>query len=197
MLVLASGSIGRRTLLEQAGVPHDVMPASIDEPAAKSPLRARGLHPSAIADALAELKALDVSARRPADLVLGCDQTLALEDGTEFDKAPDRSTLAEQLRTLSGKTHSLCSAMVIARQGQIVWRHRESVQMTMRTLSDQFIADYLDSEGDVLLGCVGGYRIEGRGIQLFSHIEGSHFAIMGLPLLPLLAYLRSEEILPA
>ena len=104
--------------------------------------------------------------------------------------------LAEQLRTLSGKTHSLCSAMVIARKGQIVGRHRESVQMTMRTLSDQFIADYLNSEGDVLLGYVGGYRIEGRGIQLFSHIEGSHFAIMGLPLLPLLAYLRSEEILP-
>ncbi|WP_219894539.1 Maf family protein [Aquisediminimonas profunda] len=197
MLVLASGSIGRRTLLEQAGVPHDVMSASIDEAAAKAPLRARGLGPSAIADALAELKALEVSERRPQDLVLGCDQTLALENGLEFDKPPDLSTLAEQLRMLSGKTHSLYSAMVIAQQGQIVWRNRESVRMTMRTLSDQFIADYLESEGDVLLGCVGGYRIEGLGIQLFSQIEGGHFAIMGLPLLPLLAYLRSEEILPA
>jgi len=196
-LVLASGSIGRRILLEQAGVPYDVMPASIDEAAAKEPLRNRGFHPSAIADALAELKALEVSERRPEDLVLGCDQTLALEDGAEFDKATDRTVLAGQLRMLSGKTHRLFSAMVIARQGEIVWRHVENVRMTMRTLSDQFISDYVESEGDVLLGCVGGYRIEGRGVQLFSRIEGSHFAIMGLPLLPLLEYLRAEEILPA
>jgi septum formation protein len=197
MLVLASGSIGRRNLLENARVLHDVMPASIDEDAAKAPLRARGLGPGEIAMVLAELKALEVSTRRPEDPVLGCDQTLALDDGTEFDKAPDRSVLARQLRLLSGKTHSLFSALVIARQGQIVWRHVERVRMTMRTLSEGFIADYLDAEGDVLLGCVGGYRIEGRGAQLFSRIEGSHFAIMGLPLLPLLDYLRAEEMLPS
>lgn len=197
MLVLASGSIGRRTLLDHAGISHDVMPASIDEEAAKASLRARGLGPGDVAGVLAGLKALDVSKGRPEDRVLGCDQTLALDDGTEFDKAPDRSVLTRQLRLLSGKTHSLFSALVIARRGQIVWRHVECVRMTMRTLSDGFIADYLDAEGDVLLGCVGGYRIEGRGAQLFSRIEGSHFAIVGLPLLPLLEYLRAEEILPA
>ena len=163
MLVLASGSVGRRALLANAGVPHDVMPAPIDEDAAKASLRARGLGPGNVAKALAELKALDVSARRPEDLVLGCDQTLALSDGT-------------------------------AHQGVPVWRHVEGVNLTMRVLSDAFIADYLEAEGDVLLGCVGGYRIEGRGVQLFSDIAGSHFAIVGLPLLPLLAFLRTQGV---
>lgn len=197
MLVLASRSAGRRALLENAGIPHDVMTASIDEDAAKASLRARGLGARDLADALAELKALKVSAKCPGDLVLGCDQTLALDGGTMFDKAPDRSTLAGQLRQLSGKTHSLFSAIVLAEQGQPVWRHIERVRMTMRPLSDAFIADYLEAEGDGLLGCVGGYRIEGRGVQLFSRIEGSHFAIIGLPLLPLLDYLRTRGILGA
>lgn len=192
MLVLASGSSGRRALLENAGVPHDVMTASIDEEAAKASLRAQGLGARDLADALAELKALKVSAKRPADLVLGCDQTLALDEGTMFDKAQDRAALAGQLRELSGKTHSLFSAIVLAEQGQPVWRHVERVRMTVRPLSDAFIDDYLEAEGDALLGCVGGYRIEGRGVQLFSRIEGSHFAIVGLPLLPLLDTLRTR-----
>ena len=195
MLVLASRSAGRRALLENAGIPHAVMTASIDEDAAKASLRARGHGPRDIADALAELKALKVSGKCPGDLVLGCDQTLALDDGTLFDKAADRAVLAEQLRQLSGKTHSLFSAIVIAENGQPVWRHVERVGMTMRPLSDAFIADYLEAEGDVLLGCVGGYRIEGPGAQLFSRIEGSHFAIVGLPLLPLLDYLRTRGLL--
>jgi len=194
MLVLASGSVGRRALLANAGVPHDVMPAPIDEDAAKASLRARGLGPGNVAKALAELKALDVSARRPEDLVLGCDQTLALSDGTLIDKAPDRAVLESQLRLLSGKTHTLFSAMVVAHQGVPVWRHVEGINLTMRVLSDAFIADYLEAEGDVLLGCVGGYRIEGRGVQLFSDIAGSHFAIIGLPLLPLLAFLRTQGV---
>ena len=197
MLVLASGSTGRRTLLENAGIPHDVMPAAIDEDAAKTALRARGLGPGDVAKALAELKALDVSAKRPEDLVLGCDQTLALDDGTLIDKAADRAGLADQLRLLSGKTHTLFSAMVIAQHGESVWRHVEGVSLTMRALSDAFIADYLEAEGDVLLGCVGGYRIEGRGVQLFADIGGSHFAIVGLPLLPLLAILRRQGIIAA
>lgn len=194
MLVLASRSAGRRAVLENAGVPHDVMTASIDEDAAKASLRAEGLGARDLADALAEMKALKVSAKRPGDLVLGCDQTLSLDDGTMFDKAPDRATLAEQLHQLSGKTHSLFSAIVLAEQGQPVWRHVERVRMTVRPLSDAFIADYLEAEGDVLLSCVGGYRIEGCGAQLFSRIEGSHFAIVGLPLLPLLDFLRTRGI---
>lgn len=197
MLVLASASAGRRLLLDNAGIPHDVMPASMDEDLEKARLRARGLDPGEIADSLAELKALDVLEKRPGDVILGCDQTLALDDGTAFDKAPDRAALAAQLRILSGRTHSLFSAVVAVRQGRPAWRHVARVRMTMRPLSEDFIQDYLAAEGDVLLGCVGGYRIEGRGVQLFSHIEGSHFAIMGLPLLPLLDFLRAEEILPA
>lgn len=194
MLVLASGSAGRHALLEDAGIPHDVMTASVDEQAAKESLRAQGLGPRDLADALAELKALKISAKRPGDLVLGCDQTLALDDGTMFDKAPDRAALARQLFQLSGKTHSLFSAVVIAELGRPVWRHVERVRMTVRPLSDAFIEAYLEVEGDALLGCVGGYRIEGRGVQLFSRIEGSHFAIVGLPLLPLLDYLRTRGI---
>lgn len=194
MLVLASRSTGRRALLENAGIPHDVMTAPIDEGAAKASLRAEGLGARDLADALAEMKALKVSAKRPGDLVLGCDQTLALDDGIMFDKAPDLATLAGQLRQLSGKTHSLFSAIVLAEQGQPVWRHVERVRMTVRPLSDAFIADYLEAEGDDLLGCVGGYRIEGLGVQLFSRIEGSHFAIVGLPLLPLLDFLRMRGI---
>lgn len=195
MLILASKSAGRRALLEAAGVPHDAMVAGVDEDAAKDGLRAEGVGARDLADALAELKALKLSTRRPGDLVLGCDSTLALDDGTMFDKAESLPALAAQLRTLSGKTHSLYSAVVAAEAGRPVWRHIERVKMTMRSLSDKFIEEYLKAEGDVLLGCVGGYRIEGRGSQLFSRIEGSHFAIIGLPLLPLLDYLRTRGVM--
>lgn len=197
MLVLASKSAGRRALLEAAGVSFDTMAAGVDEEAAKAGLRVQGLDSRDLADALAELKALKLSTRRPGDLVLGCDSTLALDDGTMFDKAESLAELAEQLRTLSGKTHSLYSAVVAAEAGRPVWRHVERVKMTMRTLSESFIADYLATEGDVLLGCVGGYRIEARGSQLFSRTEGSHFAIIGLPLLPLLDYLRTRGVMPS
>lgn len=195
MLVLASKSAGRRGLLTNAGVPHEVMAALIDEDAAKTGLRAEGLGARDLADALAELKALKVSAKRLGDLVLGCDQTLALDDGTMLDKAESLDAVVDQLRNLSGKTHSLYSAMVIVEGGRAVWRHVELAKMTMRPFSDAFIDDYVATEGNVLLGCVGGYRIEGPGVQLFSRIEGSHFAIIGLSLLPLLDYLRTRGVL--
>jgi septum formation protein len=114
-----------------------------------------------------------------------------------FDKAPDAGVLIKQLKTLSGTTHILHCAAVLARNGEIVWKQLESVHLTMRPLSARFIADYVASEGDALLGCVGGYRIEGQGAQLFTHIEGSHFSILGLPMLPLLDRLRAEGLLPA
>ena len=195
MLVLASQSAGRRALLANAGVPHEAMTADIDEDAARLALRDEGLGPGGLANALAERKALDVSGKRPGDLILGCDQTLALDDGTMFDKPSDRIVLAEHLRILSGKVHILYSAIAIAKGGDVLWRHVEQVRMTMRPLSDAFIADYVDMEGDGLLGCVGGYQIEARGAQLFTAIHGSHFAIIGLPLLPLLDYLRSQGVL--
>lgn len=188
MIVLASTSAARRAILVAAGVAHDVMAAGVDEEAAKQALG--HLDGRGLADALAELKAIKVSSRRPGDLVLGCDQTLELEDGTLFDKPG--TALADQLRRLSGKTHRLHSAIVAAENGHPVWRHVERAKMTMRPLSDAFIADYVADEGPAVAGCVGGYRIEGRGIQLFSRIEGSHFTILGLPLLPLLDWLRAR-----
>jgi septum formation protein len=197
MLVLASQSIGRRMLLANAGVPFEALTADIDEDAARVCLRDKGLGPAGLAEALADLKALQVSGRRPDDFVIGCDQTLALDNGTMFDKPADRSALVKQLRTLSGNVHTLHSAIVIARDGKIIWRHIEPAKLKMRALSDAFIEHYVDQEGDGLLGCVGGYQIEARGAQLFSEIDGSHFAIIGLPLLPLLDYFRSQGVLPS
>lgn len=197
MLVLASQSAARRAMLDAAGIVYDAMAAGVDEEAAKASLRADGLSARDLADALAELKAVRVSGRLPGALVLGADQTLVLEDGTMLDKAEDRAEAATQLRMLSGKVHSLYSAAVMAEHGRPVWRHVDRVKMTMRSLSDAFIESYLDAEYAHVSGCVGCYRIEGPGVQLFSKIEGSHFTILGLPLFQLLDYLRTRGILEA
>ena len=193
-LILASQSASRRAMLKAAGIDFDAMAPMVDEESAKAALRAEGLTARDLADALAELKALKLSRRHPAALVLGADQTLCLDDGTMFDKAGSRAGLKEQLRQLSGKTHILWTAVVVAKNGDAIWRHVERCRMTMRPLSAEFIDDYVDAEGENLLECVGGYRIEGRGIQLFSKIEASHFAILGLPLLPLLDMLRTHQL---
>ena len=194
-LILASQSSARRAVLNAAGVAFEAMAPMVDEESAKAALRACSISPRDLADALAELKALKLSRRFPADLVLGCDQTLSLDDGTMFDKPVSRAALKEQLNFLSGKTHNLWSAAVLAEGGAAIWRHIERCKMTIRPLSDSFIDRYIEAEGDVLLGCVGGYRVEGRGVQLFSHIEGSHFGILGLPLLPLLDILRTRGVI--
>lgn len=194
-LILASQSAGRRKILANAGVVHDVMTAPCDEEAAKIELKAAGADPRALALGLAEAKAMATSAVCPGAIVLGCDQTLALEDGTMFDKARSLAEQAEHLRRLSAKTHSLFAAIVAVRDGERLWQHVGEARMTMRPLSDAFIADYLAHEGEELLSGVGGYRVEGRGIQLFERIEGSHFNIIGLPLLPLLAFLREAGVI--
>lgn len=188
MLVLASMSAARRAMLEAAGVPFEAVAPRVDEESAKEAFRVRGLSARDLADALAELKAMRVSVSRPGDIVLGCDQTLVLEDGTMLDKPG--ADVALQLRTLSGQTHTLFSAVVAVQNGQPVWRHVDRAKLTMRTLSETFIADYIAQESDAIAECVGGYRIEGLGVQLFSKIDGSHFTILGLPLLPLLQWLR-------
>jgi septum formation protein len=162
---------------------------------AKAAYRAQGMGARDLADALAELKSVRISARRPGDLVLGCDQTLALEDGRMLDKPGD--ALADQLRTLSGQTHLLHSAIVASEGGRPVWRHVDTAKLTMRPLSDTFINAYVEREGAAVSGCVGGYRIEGPGAQLFSRIDGSHFTILGLPLLPLLDWLRVRGLMTA
>lgn len=195
ILVLASQSTSRRALLTAAGVPFEALSPGVDEEAAKEALRADGLDARALADALAELKALKLSRKVPQALVLGCDQTLSLDDGTMIDKAVDRADAERILALLSGRRHFLHSAAVIAQNGVPVWRHIERVAMTVRTLSDAFIASYLDGDWEQCRWCVGCYRIEGPGAQLFARIEGSQFAIQGLPLLPLLDFLRQRSLL--
>lgn len=197
MIVLASQSASRRALLAAAEVPFEALAPGVDEEAAKDALRADGLDARALADALAELKALRVSRRVPGGLVLGCDQTLSLDDGAMIDKAVDRADATMILGLLSGRVHHLHSAAVIALNGEPIWRHVERVRMTVRPLSDDFITAYLDREWEECRWCVGCYRIEGPGVQLFSKVEGSQFAIQGLPLLPLLDFLRIRGVLPA
>jgi septum formation protein len=194
-LILASMSEARATLLADAGVAFEAIAAGVDEDSAKQALKAQGLGARDLADALAELKALRISRRRPGDIVLGCDQTLELADGEMLDKPG--SQLAEQLRRLSGKTHKLFSAIVAAENGQPVWRSVDRAKLTMRPLSDEFIAEYVRIEGENVAGCLGGYRIEGLGIQLFSKVEGSHDTIRGLPMLALLDWLRVRGIMPS
>ena len=197
MIVLASQSASRRALLQAAGVPFEALSPGVDEEAAKESLRADGLDARALADALAELKALRISRRVPGGLILGCDQTLSLDDGSMIDKAVDRADAERILRLLSGRVHHLHSAAVIVLNGEPIWRHIERVRMTVRPLSDSFIANYLDEEWEHCRWCVGNYRIEGPGAQLFSKVEGSQFAIQGLPLLPLLDFLRVRGVLPS
>jgi septum formation protein len=180
-------------MLEAAGVGHEAQAARVDEEGAKASLA--GLSPRDLADALAELKALKVSGREPGALVLGCDSVVALDDGTLLDKPVDREDAERHLALLSGQRHSLYSAAVIAEGGQPVWRFVDRAVLHVRPLSEAFIAWYLDREWPAIEGCVGCYRIEGPGVQLFSRIEGSQFTILGLPLLPVLDYLRTRGVL--
>lgn len=193
MIVLASTSASRRAMLAAAAVPHEALAAHVDEDAAKAGLA--GTAPRDLADALAELKALKVSQRVPGTLVLGCDSVVAIEDGTLLDKPADRAEAEAHLRRLSGKRHDLYSAAVIAENGRAVWRHVDRARLWVRPLSDQFVAEYLDAEWPAIAGCVGCYRAEGRGVQLFARIEGSHFTILGMPLLNILDYLRTRGVL--
>ena len=194
-LVLASQSASRRAMLSAAGVPFEAVAANVDEPAAKAALA----HLSArdLADALAEMKALKVSQRFPDALVLGSDSVVALADGRLLDKPESREQAADHLRAMAGARHDLWSGAVIAEGGRVVWRHVEAARMHVRPLSDRFVDTYLDAEWPVIAGCVGCYRIEGPGAQLFERIEGSQFTVLGLPLLPVLGYLRVRGAMPA
>ncbi|CAN5699868.1 nucleoside triphosphate pyrophosphatase [soil metagenome] len=196
-LVLASRSASRRAMLSAAGVPFEAVAANVDEDAAKAALRAEDVAPRDLADKLAELKALRVSHRDPEALVLGSDSVVALEDGSTLDKPTDRAEAADHLRRLSGKRHELISAAVMAIDGRPVWRVVDRAKMHVRILSDSFIDEYLAVEWPEISGCVGCYRIEGPGAQLFSRIEGSQFTVLGLPLLPVLDYLRVRGVLTA
>jgi septum formation protein len=188
-IVLASGSPFRKAMLEAAGVDIDVMPARIDERAVEKTLEGSGASPEDVAQVLAEAKALDVSEKNPGRLVLGCDQTLSLGDEL-FHKPKDMEGARAQLLKLSGKTHQLNSAVVLARNGEAFWRYVGVANLTMRKLDPAFVGRHLARVGPMALNSVGTYQIEGEGIQLFEKVEGDHFTIVGLPLLPLLRELR-------
>lgn len=186
-LVLASASPFRKALLENAGLTFDVEPAQIDERAVEAALG--DLNPEDVATILAEAKAQDVSERNPGAIVIGSDQTLSLE-GTIYHKASNMDEARRRLLALSGKTHELNSAIVLAKDGETIWRHLSVARMTMRDLDPGFVGRHLSNVGDSALASVGAYQFEGEGIQLFERIDGDYFTIIGLPLLPLLAQLR-------
>ena len=191
-LILASQSRARQALLTNAGISFEAVTAEIDERAVQ---QASGLSaPGEIASLLAREKALSVSARQPGKFVIGADQTLALGERL-FSKPAGRAQAAGQLRALAGQRHELHSAVAVARDGKILFEAVAIAGMTMRRLGEAEIDVYLDAAGDAVSSSVGAYQLEGLGVHLFERIDGDHFTILGLPLLPLLAFLRSERLL--
>jgi septum formation protein len=191
-VIVASQSRARQMLLGNAGISFEAVPADIDERAVQ---KNSGLtSPGEIAGLLAREKALLVSAKNPGRHVIGADQTLALGERL-FSKPSGRAQAAEQLRLLAGNSHALHSAVAVARDGKIVFSDVSIARMTMRQLSENEIAGYLDAAGEAVTTSVGAYQLEGLGVHLFERIEGDHFTILGLPLLPLLAFLRRERLL--
>jgi septum formation protein len=191
-LMLASKSASRRAVLESAGVPIDIEPADVDEREIEA--RAGFDDPGQVAALLSREKAKAVSAKHPGRMVLGADQTLALGK-RRFSKAPDRAVAREQVAALRGNTHTLHSALAVMRGGTVLFETVDAAHLTMRKFSDTFLDSYLDAVGDKALSSVGGYQLEGMGIQLFERVEGDHFTVLGLPLLPLLGWLRQAGLL--
>jgi septum formation protein len=191
-LILASQSRARQALLANAGIDFEAVPADVDE---REIQQTSGLSaPGDIAALLARRKALAVSSRQPRRLVVGADQTLA-RGARLFTKPASRTQAAEQLRALAGGSHELHSAVAVARDGEILFEGISVARMTMRQLGEAEIGAYLDAAGEAVTSSVGAYQLEGLGVHLFERIEGDHFIILGLPLLPLLAFLRSERLL--
>jgi len=194
-LILGSGSASRRDMLVAAGVPFEQIPARVDEDAVKDAMH--DAPPRDLADRLAELKAVQLSSQLPGALVLGSDSLVALTDGTILSKPGSRGDAAAHLRAMSGTVPDLWSAAVIAENGRPVWRHVERARLHVRALSPAFIKTYLDVEWPAIASCVGCFRVEGPGVQLFDRVDGSHFTVLGMPLLPILSYLRTRGMLPS
>lgn len=192
-VILASGSASRRALLSGAGVDAENIKPLVDEESAKASFRAEGMSVRDQAMQLAEMKAVKVSSNH-AGLVIGGDQMLSLE-GEAFDKPLGMEGARAHLTAMSGKPHTLETAIVVAEGGKPVWRHLARPKLTMRAVSTEFIDEYLSAADDDILNTVGAYQLEGLGSQLFSKIEGDYFSILGLPLLPLLDYLRTRGVL--
>ena len=195
-IVLASASAARAALLRGAGVAAIAEPAGIDEAEIRSSLRAAGANAAAAAQTLAELKAQKVSGRHRGGLVLGADQILDC-GGRWFDKPDSPARARADLLALRGRSHELHSCVVAVRDGARLWHRGERATLAMRPFSDVFLDSYLSGAGPAVLDSVGAYQLEGLGAQLFSRIEGDYFAILGLPLLPLLEFLRAQGALEA
>lgn len=191
-LILASGSAIRRTMLEDAGVEHIVFRPDVDEAVLKS----GKTDPAVIATELAKAKGAKVSSARPDAWVIGSDSVVSV-DGRLFDKPQDRADAADHLRAFSGRPLVLTSAVALARDGAVDWSHVDRAELIVRPLSEPFIEAYLDAEWPEVGNCVGVFRMEGRGVQLFEQIQGNHFTILGMPLIPLLGALRERGILPS
>lgn len=193
-LILASQSASRKAMLEAAGVPFVAVPAQIDERAIER--EQAGKPPEVIALLLAEEKAFAVSSEKPHALVLGSDSLVSV-DGKRFDKPATREEAVKHLKFFSGRLMHLHSAAALVRDGATLWTHAEVAELHVRLMSDEFIESYLDAEWPAVSGCVGVFRIEGRGVQLFEEIDGDHFTVLGMPLLAVLGALRELEELPA
>ena len=187
-VILASGSTIRAQLLTQAGLQHEVMPPRVDEDALRDALLAEGATPRDLADALAEMKALRVSEKRPDALVIGCDQVLDLQ-GKVLSKPRTCDEARSQLMDMRGKRHSLLSAVVICEAGKPIWRHVGQVRLQVRDFSDAWLDGYLDRNWPDIAEAVGAYKLEKDAVRLFSRIDGDYFTVLGLPLLDLLSYL--------
>ena len=192
-LVLASSSAIRRAMLDQAGVGYEVVPPDVDEDPIQAAHEGQDFE---LALALAEAKAAEVSTRRPDDWVIGGDSVISVE-GRRFSKPGSRDEAAEHLRFFSGKALRLVSAAALARNGEVEWNHIADAVLHVRPLSEEFIAAYLDDEWPAVAYCVGVFRMEGRGVTLFDQVEGDHFTILGMPLLPLLGALRERGLVAA
>ncbi|BCH64451.1 Maf-like protein [Agrobacterium vitis] len=195
-VILASTSPFRRQLLEQAGLRFTAMAPDIDEREIEGRAEHQHVSPQELAQVLSCEKALAVSRQTPDGLVIGGDQVLALGERI-YHKPKDLSSARDQLLSLRGETHVLYSALALAKQGEVIWRHVSQARMTMRMFSETFLDDYLDRAGGAILKSVGGYQIEGLGVQLFSDIVGDYFTIVGVPLLPLMEKLRELDIVHA
>ena len=195
-IVLASKSASRSAVLAAAGVTFEAIGSGVDEAQTKAGLLAKGTNARDVAKTLARLKAAAVSKARPDALVIGADQTLEL-DGALVDRAESLAEGGQRLKALRGRFHELHAALALAVEGRVVWRHAESPRVTLRRFSDTFLEDYLNRNREAVLGSVGCYHLEGEGAQLIERIEGDYFAVLGLPLLPLLDELRRREALAA
>lgn len=195
-LILASKSPYRAQLLKNVGLKIECQPSSVDERMVEAPLHEANLGPDDIAEILAQAKATSVSESFPDAYVIGCDQTLSLE-GELLHKPADMEEARHRLLQMSGKTHLLNSAVVLVRNGEILWSHVEIARMKMRNLNPGFIGRHLAEVGEIALTSVGAYQIEAEGLQLFEEIVGDYFTIMGLPLLPLLSELRKQKLMDA